>query len=82
MRFDGNMMRNGVKLFATTHYREHNTMCDPIRDMDFYQGYQLRVSNLTLNDFRNALDYWSLTGVISDCLTDPEWRFENLFMET
>lgn len=57
IRFDGNFMRNGVKLAATSHYREFNHICEPVKDLDFYDGYALRVNNMALNDFRNFLDY-------------------------
>ena len=82
MRFDGNFMRNGVKLAATTHKHEFNVICDPVKDMDFYDGYHCRMSNLTLNDFRNAMDYYAITCWMHESLTDPEWQLENLFMET
>lgn len=71
MKFDGNFIRNGVKINATSHYREFNHICDPVKDMDFYEGYHCKVSNLTLNDFRNAMDYLTLTNWHHDCLTDP-----------
>lgn len=41
MKFDGNFMRNGIKLYATTNgFRQFNTICDPLKDLHFYEGYQ------------------------------------------
>jgi hypothetical protein len=83
MRFDGNFMRNGVKMYATTNgLREYNTLCDPLKDLHFYEGYQVQIPNLALNDFRNLMDYWYLTQRSPEPVAHPEWRLENMYMET
>jgi len=80
MKFDGHFMRNGVKLLATSHHRQFNHICKP-SDIQFYEGYHNRVDNLKLNDFRNAMHYFTLTEWTNDSY-DKEWELENLFMET
>jgi len=54
MRFDGHFMRNGFKLFATSHRRQFNHICHP-KELGLFEGYHHRVENLALNDFRNAI---------------------------
>jgi small subunit ribosomal protein S29 len=80
MRFDGHFMRNGVKLFATSHQHQFNHIATP-EMLHLFEGYCHRVDNLSLNDFRNAMHYYTLTGWMADSY-DEEWRLENLFMET
>ena len=41
----------------------------------------MKVDNLALNDFRNAINYMSITGWMGDGY-EEEWQIENLFMET
>jgi hypothetical protein len=53
-----------------------------MKHLDWYEGYHARVANMQLNDFRNAMNYLTFTGWMTDCFTDPQWRLENLFMET
>lgn len=36
---------------------------------------------MALNDFRNALNYYTLTGWMGDSFQE-EWQLENMFMET
>ena len=79
MKFDGHYMRNGVKLMATSHYRMFNHMVEP-EDIGHYPGYNCRVNNLALNDFRNAMIYYGLTSVYPDSF-GHEWRLEANFME-
>ena len=79
MKFDGQFMRNGVKQLATSHYRQHNHICYP-KDIGFYEGYHAKVPNLSLNDYRKAMKYYTYTGWRADY--PEEWRVENNFMET
>jgi hypothetical protein len=46
-----------------------------------YEGYHTKVENLSLNDFRNAMRYYTFTGWMADSY-DQEWQLENLYMET
>ena len=79
MKFDGHLMKNGFKLAATTHYRQYNHICTP--DMiNMPEGYHSQVSNLTLNDFRNMLNYYNFTEWMPDFMS--EWEVESWYMET
>ena len=80
IKFDGHMMRNGFKLFATSHGHQFNHIATP-DDIGMFRGYEKRVENLSLNDFRAAMHYYTLTGWMGDSF-DEEWKLENLFMET
>lgn len=61
MKFDGHFIRNGVKVAATSHHRFFNHTMKP-SDIRFPDGYHQQVSNLKLNDFRNAMKYYEVTG--------------------
>jgi len=80
MRFDGHFMRNGLKLFATSHRHQFNHICHP-KELGLFEGYHHRVENLALNDFRNAINYYTYTGWMADSYHE-EWKLENLYMET
>lgn len=70
MKFDGHMVRNGFKLMATTHMRQYKHLCSP--DMiSFPDGYDARVQNLALNDFRNMVYYYNITEWMPDFF--KEW---------
>ena len=69
MKFDGQFMRNGVKLLATSHYRQHNHTCTP-EDIHWAKGYSAKVGTLTLNDYRNAMKYYFYTGWTPNHLTE------------
>ena len=80
MRFDGHLSRNGVKMFATSHHDQYNHMATP-KDLHFFDGYAQQVDNLSLNDFRNAINYFTYTGAIAA----EYWKEDELeikFMET
>lgn len=79
MKFDGHKIRNGFKLFATTHHRQYKHLCSP--DMiSFPEEYSARVNNLALNDFRNACIYYNLTEWMPDHF--KEWQMESWYMES
>jgi len=80
IRFDGHFIRNGVKICATSHKHQFNHIATP-EDLGLFQGYGHRVENLALNDFRNAMYYYTLTGWMAESYHE-EWKLENLFMET
>lgn len=69
IRFDGHMMRNGVKICATSHHHQHNHIAS-WQDLGLFEGYQHRVENLSLNDFRNAMKYYHYTGFMTDHYAD------------
>lgn len=78
MRFDGHLMRNGVKIASTTHYRQFNHLCTP--DMiNLPDGYHASVDNLALNDFRRMVKWYYITGWMPEYHTEPD--VESLFME-
>ena len=72
-------MRNGVKVLATSHYKQHNHICYP-KDIGFYEGYHHRVENLPLNDYRNAMKYYKHTGISPE--HKEEFEIENNYMQT
>ena len=79
MPFDGHYMRNDFKLLATTQYRHFNHIMTP--DMiNFPNGYHCKVPNMALNDFRNMLKYYTLSGWMPESY--EEWEVESLYMET
>ena len=80
MQFDGHYMRNGVKVFATSHKRQFNHIATP-EQLQWFTGYEQRVENLTLNDFRSAMRYWTFTEWMGETY-DKEWELENRYMET
>ena len=79
MKFDGHRIRNGFKIFATSHYRQYKHLCEPA-DISIPEGYHARVQNLALNDFRNMAIYYNLTEWMPDFF--KEWQIESWYMET
>lgn len=78
-KFDGHMIRQGVKYLATSHYRTFNHIMTP--DMvSWFDGYSHNVSNLTLNEFRNLVIYRNLTDWTPNF--HNEWEIEKMYMET
>ena len=79
MKFDGHMLRQGVKYLSTTHYRTFNHIMKPDQ-IDWFSGYSHQVSQLTLNEFRNMLIYKNLTDWTPKFW--HEWEIERLYMES
>jgi len=79
MRFDGHMIRNGVKIATTTHYRQFRHLCTP-EMINLPREYAAEVENLALNDFRNMLYYKHFTKWMPDYY--PEHDIESMYMET
>ena len=78
-KFDGHMLRQGVKYLSTSHYRTHNHIMTP--DMvDWFKGYEHQLPNLTLNEFRNMLIFKNLSEWGPKFY--KEWEIEKLYMET
>merc|ERR1712127_6860 len=48
--------------------------------VDWYKGYEYKIPNLTLNEFRNMLTYKTLTNWNPTYY--KEWEIERLYMET
>ncbi len=60
LRFNGHLIRNGVKVAATTQKHFFNHLCTP--DMlHFPAAYAVETAPLALNDFRNACRYYSMS---------------------
>ena len=63
-KFDGHKLRQGVKFVTTSHYRQFNHTMTP--DMiDWFKGYDYKVPNLTLDEFRDMITFKTYAGVIS-----------------
>lgn len=80
MKFDGQYIRNGFKAMATSHYRQFNHIATPDELQIWSRGYALEVENLTLNDFRHAMRFYSYSKLIPN-MYDKEWLLENMYME-
>mmetsp|Transcript_8449 Transcript_8449/g.14171 ORF Transcript_8449/g.14171 Transcript_8449/m.14171 type:complete len:138 (-) Transcript_8449:109-522(-) len=78
-RFDGHMVRQGVKYLTTTNFRDFNHIDTP-EMMQWFKGYDFHVPNMTLDEFRNFVRYKHLTGWTS--FHYREWEIERLYMET
>jgi len=59
-KFNGHLIRNGVKVAATTQTKYFNHICTPEK-INFPDGYTVEVQPLALNDFRNACKYYNYT---------------------
>lgn len=77
MRFDGHLMRNGVKNTATTEKRYFNQVCRP-EDINFPKGYAIETSPLALDDFRNMCKYYNVTQWTFKLF--QEWEMEAHYM--
>jgi len=60
IRFDGHLIRNGVKMTATTEKRYFNHSCTP-ELINFPKGYAIETSPLALDDFRKMCEYYNVT---------------------
>jgi small subunit ribosomal protein S29 len=80
MKFDGHFMRNGVKMMATSHYRMFNHFVEP-EEIGHYPGYNARVPNLCLNDFRHAMLYYTYSSLYPNAY-GTEWKMEANFVES
>lgn len=63
MRFDGHMMRNGIKWLTTSHYRQFNHIMTP-KMIDWFDGYDHQVPNLSLDEFRKHVHYRQITSSV------------------
>ena len=70
MKFDGHFLRQGLKFCTTTHYRHFNHMMDA-KEIDWWKGYETRIPNLTLDEFRNMMFYKTMTDWTPE--TPKEW---------
>ena len=48
--------------------------------INFPNGYHAKVENLALNDFRNAMQYYHITGWMPELYREKE--IESYYMET
>lgn len=77
MKFDGHLIRNGVKIAATTQKHYFNHVCTPEK-INFPYGYAVEVGPLALNDFRNACKYYNAMEWYPHKFT--EWDIESHYM--
>jgi hypothetical protein len=78
LKFDGHMVRQGVKYCSTTHQHSFNHIMTP-EMIDWFPGYSHRVPNMTLDEFRNFVTWKQLTQ--QTWFKYHEWQVEKLFME-
>lgn len=81
MNFDGHFMKNGFKLFSTSHHRQFNHISAP-EDLGYAPEYGVQVDNLALDDFRHMINYYNLTGYHTGKLTLKQWDIETSYMES
>lgn len=77
LKFDGHFLRQGVKYMTTTHRKTFNHYLTP-KMVDWFDGYQHQIPNLTLDEFRHCLQF----KVITDWTTYNfhDWEIEKLYM--
>ena len=57
MKFDGHLIKNGVKLCASSVSKLHKHIFNPEKIMLPSKGYDLKLEGLELDDFRNFMEY-------------------------
>ena len=77
MRFNGHMIKQGVKVVASTCHRFGKHEFKP-EMINYPQNYAIDVENLKLDDLRNALGYYMLFGFSDNVYTEQE--IQDLFM--
>jgi hypothetical protein len=60
MKFDGHLYKQGVKICSITLGKYDRHQFKP-ELLNFPKGYDYKVDNLQLNDYRNAMHYYQLT---------------------
>ena len=61
MRLDSHKYENCFKIFATSNYRLCHHICTPDK-INFPEGYDIKINNMPLDDFRLSLKYFNLLG--------------------
>lgn len=79
LKFDGHFLRQGVKFVTTTHRKTFNHIMTP-EMVHWFDGYQHRIPNLTLDEFRHCLNFKVLTSWSHGMY--QEWQIEKYYMES
>jgi small subunit ribosomal protein S29 len=78
MRLDSHKMNSIFKLFATSNYRLCHHICTPEK-INFPEGYDIKISNMPLDDFRISLKYFTIAGYTKNF---KEEEIEKYYMES
>jgi len=79
MNFNGHMIKNGVKVVASTCHRFGNHEFTP-EHINYPRNYSIKVDNLRLDDMRNALGYYMTNGIAVQIYSEQE--IQNLYSFT
>jgi hypothetical protein len=71
MKFDGHLMKQGIKIFSTSLKKYHKAVFNP-EDIMFPKGYSYNVENLKLDDLRNAVYYYLGSGYTVEAIDEFE----------
>ena len=74
MNFDGHLMKNGVKVLASTCGKYHYHTFSPSM-INFPKKYDVQVENLRLNDFRNACTYYMMSKFTTKYISEEEVEY-------
>jgi len=77
MRFNGHMIKQGVKVVASTCHRFGNHEFKP-EMINYPKNYSIDVENLKLDDLRSALGYYMLYGFADNVYTEQD--IQDLYM--
>lgn len=77
MRFNGHMIKQGVKVVASTCHRFGLHEFKP-EMINYPKNYSIEVENLKLDDLRNAIGYYMLNGFSDNVYTEQE--IQDLYM--
>jgi len=77
MRFNGHMIKQGVKVVASTCHRFGNHDFKP-EMINYPRNYSIEVENLKLDDLRSAMGYYMLFGYAEDNYSEQEIQNMNM----
>jgi len=77
MKFDGHLIKQGVKVCATTMTHYFNHKFDP-KTINFPTRYDMNVENLRLNDLKNVIYYYMSYNYMNRIISEEEMEFLNL----
>lgn len=76
MKFDGHLIKQGVKVCATTMTNYFQHKFDP-KVINFPTKYDITVENLKLNDLKNAIYYYMKNGYTNEIISEEEMEYKN-----
>jgi len=79
MRFNGQMIKQGVKVVASTCHRFGKHEFKP-EMINYPKNYSIEIENLKLDDLRSALGYYMLYGFSDNLYTEQE--IQDMYMVT